>query len=246
MGRVRQQRKNRSSTSKAVRKPRSKKLLHHNPIIAAAWNKKETLTQNYRRLGLASKLNDPAGGTEPTNNDAPDSDEESHDEKPINADGLGIARSERPTQINVTSATVVRDPKTGAILQVIDASAPKANPLNDPLNELESDSDDGHQVWSGFVNEHGSLKKHDDATRKTASTKFKNTDVVQQLIDEATAPREKRIRKQSEREQEWISALVDKYADDYAKMSRDSKLNPYQQSAGDIKRRVRAWHAART
>ena len=112
----------------------------------------------------------------------------------------------------------------------------KANPLNDPLNELSDDegSDDG---WQGLVNEHG-LKE--GAKQKQHAT----TETVRELEDAAARPAERRIRKQSEREQDWVSRLVEKHGDDYRAMSRDAKLNVMQQSEGDIKRRVKKWHAA--
>jgi len=66
------------------------------------------------------------------------------------------------------------------------------------------------------------------------------THVVRQL--EAIARNEvKKVRTQSEREREWIEALVAKYGRDYAKMARDRKLNPFQQTMGDIRRRVGIW-----
>ncbi|CAL8575621.1 hypothetical protein XPA_001534 [Xanthoria parietina] len=66
MGRELQKKKNRSSLHKIKHKPKSKKLnIRGNPIVARNWNKHETLTQNYRRLGLVSKLNPRAGGVEP-------------------------------------------------------------------------------------------------------------------------------------------------------------------------------------
>ncbi|KAB8338910.1 hypothetical protein FH972_021852 [Carpinus fangiana] len=64
MGRELQKRKNRSSVSKVRQKPKSKKKIFNNPIIAANWDQKQTLSQNYRRLGLATKLNAPSGGIE--------------------------------------------------------------------------------------------------------------------------------------------------------------------------------------
>jgi nucleolar protein 16 len=50
---------------------------------------------------------------------------------------------------------------------------------------------------------------------------------------------------QSRREEEWIEALVEKYGDDYGKMFRDRKLNIWQQSEGDIKKRVKVWRSRR-
>lgn len=227
MGRERQKFKNRSSISKVTQKPKSKKQLLHNPIIAANWNQNETLTQNYRRLGLARRLNHSAGGLEKSAAEI----EAAESKIPVQDDSLKI-KSKLPTKLDVSEARIQRDPETGAILQVFDTA--KANPLKDPLNDLE---DDDEEVWEGFVNEHGVL------SGPTAPSTGVSTDVVRQLEAKAAMPGEKRIRKQSEREEEWIERLVNKYGDDYLKMSRDMKLNPMQQSVGDIKRRVKKWNA---
>jgi len=45
---------------------------------------------------------------------------------------------------------------------------------------------------------------------------------------------EKKERKQSEREREWIERLVAKYGEDYQRMARDMRLNPMQQTAADL------------
>lgn len=93
------------------------------------------------------------------------------------------------------------------------------NPLNDPLVDLEA--------------------------RPTPTVKAA-TDVVAALEreaaeEEATMARKKQPRKQSHREEEWIAKLVEKYGDDVPKMVRDRRLNPMQQSEGDLKRRIRQW-----
>ena len=51
----------------------------------------------------------------------------------------------------------------------------------------------------------------------------------------------KKPRQQSRREQEWIEALVGKWGEDFRGMVRDRKLNPWQQSEGDLRRRVGRW-----
>lgn len=66
------------------------------------------------------------------------------------------------------------------------------------------------------------------------------TDVVRQL-EAVAASGVKRERTQSEGEREWIKNLVAKHGSDYKAMSRDRKLNMWQQSEGDIKRRVSRW-----
>lgn len=114
------------------------------------------------------------------------------------------------------------------------ASAKRANPLNDPLNDLDDDSED--EGWQGFANEHG-------VVHAEKMTRDGTTDVVRQLEEEASRPVVKKPRKQSEREEEWVGRLVEKYGDDYLAMSRDMKMNPMQQSVGDLKKRVKKWRA---
>ena len=70
--------------------------------------------------------------------------------------------------------------------------------------------------------------------------------IVAELEAEAQAEEEnlakkKQPRQQSQREEEWITALVEKYGNDTDKMAKDRRLNPMQQSEGDIKRRLRRW-----
>ena len=126
----------------------------------------------------------------------------------------------------ISEATIERDPKTGSVLRILENGQNKrANPLNDPLNELE-DSDP--EEWEGFDN-------------IPVVGSGPQTEVLSKLENLASSGVRTAPRKQSRREQEWIQKLVEKYNDDYGKMFRDAKLNPMQQSEGDIKRRVRKW-----
>jgi nucleolar protein 16 len=47
------------------------------------------------------------------------------------------------------------------------------------------------------------------------------------------------VRRQSEREVEWLRRLAERHGDDTGAMARDIKLNPMQQTAADIKRRLK-------
>ncbi len=121
---------------------------------------------------------------------------------------------------------VERD-EDGKIVRVISTGRKRANPLNDPLAELDTDSgaesaeDDDAEEWGGFEGE--------------------QNEVVRQLEDEAGRPVEKKPRTASTREVEWLQRLVDRHGDDTAAMARDGKLNPMQQTAADIARRLRKW-----
>ncbi|KAH6715377.1 ribosome biogenesis protein Nop16 [Leptodontidium sp. 2 PMI_412] len=226
MGRELQKKKKRSSIPKIKMKPKSKRVNPlGNPIIAANWNQDETLTQNYRRLGLTSRLNSATGGIEKLR--AGDVSKTSTTSK------LAISNA-IPKQFAPVSARVERDPETGKILRVIHDE--EDNPLNDPLNvveamDFEGAEDDG-EVFEGFESEVAGKKQ-----------KKQKNDIVRKLEEQASMVPEKRERSQSEREKEWIERLVGKWGEDFEKMARDRKLNPMQQTPADIRRRVGKWKA---
>lgn len=105
------------------------------------------------------------------------------------------------------------------------------NPLNDPLNEFDYSDDEGEMRLSGVGKEKG--EKGVGGGRG----------IVRELEAAARAGDEgrKRPRMQSRREEEWIERLVRRWGDDYDAMVRDRRLNPGQQSAGDLKKRVKRW-----
>lgn len=101
------------------------------------------------------------------------------------------------------------------------------NPLNDPLCVFD-DSDDG-----------GKIRYFGVGKRKGES----RGGIVHEL--EAAARAEgggkKKPRMPSRREVEWIERLVRRWGDDFDAMVRDRRLNPGQQSAGDLRKRVKRW-----
>ncbi|CAI6332855.1 unnamed protein product [Periconia digitata] len=235
MGRELQKKKNKSSIPKHRQNAPSKKKILQNPIIAKHWNQKETLSQNYRRLGLTSRLNHATGGTEKTIkllglNDGASARSDAAANS--TADALNVV-SKRPEQTIIPEEVrVERDPETGAIIRMLgqtSADAAKSkNPLNDPLNELEEDdeNDTNMQDWNGFA---------------MLPTESSDNPVIRQLEQAAANGVRKAPRSQSQREAEWCERLVAKYGDDYGKMSRDMKLNPMQQTASDIRKRIKKW-----
>lgn len=174
-----------------------------------------TLAQNYRRLGLASKLNARTGGIEQLASQA--SQAQNPSAKLL--DPLSLA-SKIPTTLNPTEARIERDPSTRAIIRVIRPHRP-IDPLKDPLNS--------------HCDEQNGLEEND------AILKGRPAGIVQELEEQASMEMKKRPRQQSEREQEWITGLVRKHGDDYGRMARDRRLNPYQQGEADLRRRVNLW-----
>ncbi|EXF85276.1 ribosome biogenesis protein Nop16 [Colletotrichum fioriniae PJ7] len=185
-------------------------------------NKKETLTQNYRRLGLTARLKSATGGTEKT---LAQLEQAKTASASAQRDPFAISTTEEAV---FEEARVERD-ADGKIIKIHYASANKRpNPLNDPLNALEEDSDDGEE-GAGAENEEewGGI---DDESRP---------EVIRLLEKEAALPEIKKPRHISQQEKEWLERLIAKHGDDYDAMVRDRKLNPMQQTRGDIARRVK-------
>ncbi|KAF5004490.1 hypothetical protein FDECE_9021 [Fusarium decemcellulare] len=216
MGRELQKKKRRSGRQPVRQSNKTKKILNPrgNDAIAKSWNKKETLAQNYRRLGLVARLKAPTGGTEKrlgatTTRTSPN-------------DPFAITTVENAV---VSEARVERD-ADGKIIRILGHAKP--NPLNDPLNELDDDSDAEEQAdeWAGI---------EDDPNA---------TDIVKTLVEESRNPAEKKPRHQSGREKDWLEQLVAKHGDDTQAMAKDRKLNPMQQTAADLAKRIRKMNKA--
>ncbi|KAI0969682.1 ribosome biogenesis protein Nop16 [Xylaria arbuscula] len=227
MGRELQKRKRRSSRP-AIRQPSSNRPKLTNPlgnsIIARNWNKKETTMQNYRRLGLVQRLRAPTGGIDRKLQTASTSTS-----KPATSKKNPFAIHGADAGGAVSAEVQVERDENGKIVRVVSTEKRRRpNPLNDPLVELDTDSEaeeeeEDAEEWGGFEGgEEGS-------------------EIVRQLEDEANRPVEKKPRTASTREVEWLQELVDRHGDDTAAMARDRKLNPMQQTAADIARRMRKW-----
>ncbi|OHE96369.1 ribosome biogenesis protein Nop16 [Colletotrichum orchidophilum] len=223
MGSVLQKKKRRSGRAKVKMPNRPKKLLNPlgNDIIAKNWNKKETLTQNYRRLGLTARLKAATGGTEKTLSQLEQSRGNGSTKAAAQRDPFAIATTEEAV---FEEARVERD-ENGKIIKIhYNSSSKRSNPLNDPLNALESDGEDNDdnetEEWGGI----------DDESRP---------EVIRLLEKEAALPEVKKPRHMSQQEREWLERLVAKHGDDYEAMARDRRLNPMQQTRGDIARRVK-------
>lgn len=118
-----------------------------------------------------------------------------------------------PSSLEPEEARVERDPETGKIIRVLRKK--KENPLND---QLLSDDEEGEE-----------------------EVRAQSTGIIAELERQAARVPEKKARLQSAREKEWIEKLVNKYGDDTQKMARDMRLNPMQQTASDIARRITKW-----
>ena len=149
-------------------------------------------------------------------------------------------RKRGSTQLEPTRVKVIRDEETGRILRVVkdieeEERQRRKNPLNDPLNDLSSEEE-----GEGDILEASGLVRGGNSSRKRSGV-----GIVPELEEAARYEKRKRPRKQSQREQDWIEGLVDRYGEDYGGMVRDRKLNAMQQSEGELRRRIAAWRRER-
>ncbi|CUS14077.1 unnamed protein product [Tuber aestivum] len=118
-------------------------------------------------------------------------------------------------------ARIIRD-EEGSVIQVIyGKSAEEA---------LDSDSDEVGQEeeFTGCAGGGGS-----------------GTGIVKELEAQAAVGERKNKKILCPGEMDWLSRLVEKYGEDYEGMVRDRKMNVYQQTLGDIRRRVAIWKRQR-
>ncbi|KAF5102292.1 hypothetical protein D0Z00_000475 [Geotrichum galactomycetum] len=205
---------------RAARKERQlRRALAANPVVAASWNAKETLAQNYKRLGLRAKLNGVAGGQE-REFAVGDVQAREKDEKTVR-DPLFIANGG-----HLSAATATKKEAPGANEARIERDA-DGNVVRVVYGETRAyDDSDDEEEFSGFADSAADENK---------------TEVVKELERLASLPVVSTPRVQSTREQDWIGDLVAKHGDDFDAMARDRKLNAFQQTAGDLRRRVKKW-----
>ncbi len=195
--------------------------------------------QNYRRLGLTSRLGAATGGVEKKLKHAePGVAGSAGWREGEDVDALAMPGSQRTTKLVPGEVRVERDPETGRILRIIRPESEsdgldkrsKRRRLDDPLN-----SDSGSENEEGATTSLAPARRRQPATDVVAALEAQAEEEAVQLA------KKKRPRQQSKREEEWIAALVRKYGDNIGAMARDKRLNPMQQTEADIGRRIRKW-----
>jgi nucleolar protein 16 len=151
----------------------------------------------------------------------------------MTSDSLFITGKDRPdAPLDAEEVQVERDPETGKIIRLINDKSDdeievggrkvnRSNPLADPINDIEN--------------------KKGNSQRNVPQSEFIRGLEMRALQEEEAASKKRRPRQQSKREEEWIERLVARHGDNVKAMVRDRKLNPMQQTEGDIQRRIRKW-----
>ncbi|EFX02475.1 cell division protein [Grosmannia clavigera kw1407] len=258
---IRQKRKARSSRA-VVRQSNSRKRPLNptgNAIVAQNWDKKQTLSQNYRRLGLMNRLHNPAGGVERLGTDveaarkqaaALAAAQQTVDLLRINGQagllqgGAAAVAAARSATSKAAAAGGVREVRVerdadGKIVRIVrDEAEMKTGsavlrPIDDLLSVMEN-----QEEWAGFG---------DETAVVTSSATTPVVAALEAMARQPVGPHH--VRHQSQGERSWLQTLADHYGtaepDDntLAAMARDRRRNPMQRTAADLGRRLANFRA---
>ncbi|KAG8806937.1 Nucleolar protein 16 [Serendipita sp. 399] len=216
MANPRQRRKQRSKQKAVRHSNRAKRNLKKMPPLKApkvlqdAWDKKLTVKQNYARLGLLSTTNPRAkGGSE-----------------------------FKPTQDSIVQET--KDAQ-----DVVEGSshlpAGRGRIIRDEEgNVIDVEMEETEEVPAAGDEEDEMLRIPPDAGKwvtQSRSSKSEKSDLIKEL--ETISRRVSKVpRTASGGERAWLREVVTRYGEDFEAAARDRKLNPWQRTAGEIRRSV--------
>ncbi|ODV61091.1 Nop16p ASCRUDRAFT_35064 [Ascoidea rubescens DSM 1968] len=224
---VRKRRSKHSSVSRTTRKTKDKHRripASSNILISKNWDPKLTLIQNYRKLGLTSKLKKATGGKEKIIKPFYEDDDFLQKQKNLNNlinNGMNDVNMSGNNEEEIDEneipegeARIIRDKKTNQVIRVVHGK-----------KKVNDDSDDGDNKMNQIKIVHSS----------------NNASFIKELEEYASRPVIKVERRESERESSWLKSLYEKYGDDYKKMQWDKKMNIYQLTSNQIRGKMEKW-----
>ncbi|KAG5368036.1 Nucleolar protein 16 [Yarrowia sp. C11] len=228
---VRRRKMNRSSITKVTRKDKDNHkriVVTGSDIIRQRWDKNLSMAQNYKKLGLATKTGSKkVRGLEENLREKslrltiqqgknPHDQElrdlmEQQEREALEKNSIVVNERKIP-KLGAGEAFIVRDDK-GEVVEVIYGKD----------HQADSDEEDDEE-WTGFED-------------KPEEEETETIKILQERAERAAS----NPHVQSDREQSWIEQLINKHGDDIDGMFWDKELNIYQQSRGDLKRRIKKW-----
>ncbi|KAJ3054295.1 Nucleolar protein 16 [Rhizophlyctis rosea] len=211
MARPRARRKIKAPSLKVSRKannPYNISFAKAHPVVKANWNKKLTLRQNYEAMGLLPMLNGVAGGT----------GREGLERK---AEQEELEKAKEEIEWRTLEDEEEAEEEGRDEMEVEEHGIEGEIPIDERALRI------GSKV---------SLR-HLPSSSKPATPQPATAPQIIALLEAEAASAVKLQRKASEQESHVLKALVTKHGLDYGKMARDMKLNRYQLTAGQLRKK---------
>lgn len=224
------------SRASATPKQRAQKSVPYktmDPIIQAHWDKRRSILSNYKTLGLVSNLQGKRNRLyhNPENIEIEEHSSLSTDDHVQPAsDGEWCSLEEFNAMPSVTVHSVSSNYPADDHEQL-----PYTPYIEEELAEIDPRA---KRIGAMFTDMTEAGKDAEESSSTSSKDKPLHT-AVAQLIEKANAPVIKQKRHPATNEQLALVELIAKHGMDYEAMARDIKLNVYQMTTGELKRKVK-------
>lgn len=249
---VRKRKHSHAAVTKVTRRTKDKHRkipVNSNALISKNWDSKLTLIQNYKKLGLTSKLKKAAGGKEKMIQPFYEDDDFLKKQKKLSNIDLNVENLENEIEIEMNNEL------NDLIVNGMNEDDEINNDKQEEIDEKEIPEGEARIIRDKKTNQiirviHGTKKINDDDDKEEKMNEVKikpsknSTQFIKELEEFASRPIYRAERAQSIREASWLNSLYEKYNDDYNKMQWDKRLNIYQMTGNQIRLKMVKWKKA--
>eukprot|EP00842_Homolaphlyctis_polyrhiza_P006376 jgi/Hompol1/673/HPOL_000985-RA len=249
MVRPRVRRKLRNPNAKVSRRPKDRRHVSFagaHPLVAKSWDRNKTLRQNYEAMGLVVSLKGHAGGTGVEA--AKRKEELEHFQKLRNNVEWRVIDTKKAAEGKDQDNDDGDDDDDDEMFEEDDAAedddqdTEQNKPLIDftPLEAHIKVDQRAKRIGSRLSSRNPIVPVPATADANADTETAKPVNPVIAAMEASALNAYHRDHHASDHERSIFSKMVDKYGDDYEAMSRDLKLNKYQFSAGQIRKKVKS------